>query len=400
MTRSRPLLPTVLLVSALASAAGCAREPRNVRELIAQVERMEVAERGPALQRYVEARGGTPIVENTTQLHFLVRDVDGVPPRVVGDFNQWGATPQGPDPKAGTPVRVAGTDWSWLEGSAYTNARIEYVLLTPTAATADPLNPRVVETSVGRRAEKRMPAWAPQPELEDDSNPPAGRLVLETSTSRLLGSPRQVQVYLPPGYETSTDFYPTLYVLDGNAWVDRMQAPRLLDRLIARKAVPPLIAVFVTPENRQEEYSRNPRWRGFVAQELVASIDGRYRTFPGAEQRAVLGSSLSAYGAVDLAAEFPSVFGGCAALAPPTQAATVIANQAHARAAAVQIRFFVLGGLYDDQLPGARRLRTALVEANAPATYVETPEGHSSVTFTGHLDEAITTVLRPPPPPG
>ena len=145
-----------------------------------------------------------------------------------------------------------------------------------------------------------------------------------------------------------------LYVLDGNSWVDAMQAPRLLDHLIARKAIQPLIAVFVTPTDRQEEYARNPRWRGFIARELVPSIDARYRTVPGTEQRAVLGSSLSAYGAVDLAAEFPSVFGGCAALAPPTQSATVIANQPHARAAAVQIRFFVLGGLYDDQLPGAR----------------------------------------------
>jgi enterochelin esterase-like enzyme len=398
MIRARPVL-LVGLLSLSAAFAGCAREPRNFREFIEQVEQLDPTERGPTLQRYVEAHGGTPIVENTTKLYFLVRDVNGVTPRIVGDFNQWSATPQGPDPKGGTPTRVAGTDWSWLEGSAYTNARLEYVLLTPDASTPDPLNPHTVDTSVGPRAEKRMPTWAAQAELEDQADAPAGRLVLETATSKVLGASRQVQVYLPPGYDTSKNFYPVLYVLDGNSWVDKMQAPRLLDRLIARKAIVPLIAVFVTPADRQEEYSRNARWRSFIAQELVGSIDARYRTFPGSEQRAVLGSSLSAYGAVDLAAEFPSVFGGCAALAPPTQAATVISNQAHARAAAVQIRFFVLGGLYDDQLPGARRLRTALVEAAAPATYVETPEGHSSVTFRGHLDEAITTVLRPPPPP-
>ena len=158
-----------------------------------------------------------------------------------------------------------------------------------------------------------MPTWAVQPELDDDGDATAGRLVLETATSKLLGGTRQVQVYLPPGYDASKAFYPVLYVLDGNSWVDAMQAPRLLDHLIARKAVMPLIAVFVTPMDRQEEDARNPRWRGFMARELVPSIDARYRTVPGTEQRAVLGSSLSVYGAVDLAAEFPSVFGGCAA---------------------------------------------------------------------------------------
>ena len=41
------------------------------------------------------------------------------------------------------------------------------------------------------------------------------------------------------------------------------------------------------------------------------------------EKRVLLGSSLSAYGAVDLAVEYPAVFGLCAALAPPAQTTTV-----------------------------------------------------------------------------
>ena len=117
MTRARQVCLAIPLLLALVSLAACAREPRNFREFVAQVEAMAVADRGPALERYVTAHRGTPLVENTTRLYFVVRDVDGVTPRVVGDFNQWGATPQGPDPSAGMLMRIAGTDWSWLEGA-------------------------------------------------------------------------------------------------------------------------------------------------------------------------------------------------------------------------------------------------------------------------------------------
>ena len=54
------------------------------------------------------------------------------------------------------------------------------------------------------------------------------------------------------------------------------------------------------------------------------------------------------------------MFGLCAAIAPPAQTASVIANQAKARAAVVSIKFFVLGGVYDSMIDGARGLRTTL----------------------------------------
>ena len=159
-----------------------------------------------------------------------------------------------------------------------------------------------------------------------------------------------------------------IYVLDGSNYVEKMDVPRVLDRLIARKAIPPVIAVFSEPGDRQEEYSRNPKWRAFVSSELVPMVDKRFRTFPTPDHRAILGSSLAGYGAVDLAVEFPSMFGLCAAIAPPEQTASVIANQAKARAAAVSIKFFVLGGFYDSMINGARRLRTTLDDVNAPVT--------------------------------
>ena len=184
-----------------------------------------------------------------------------------------------------------------------------------------------------------------------------------------------------------------MYVLDGSNYVEKMDAPKVLDHLIANKSIPPVIAVFSEPADRQEEYSRNPKWRAFIATELVPVVDKRFRTFPTPDHRIILGSSLAAYGAVDLAVAAPSVFGLCAAIAPPIQTATVVSNQATARAAVVSIKFFVMGGVYDSMIDGARRLRTTLDEYSAPVSYLEVSEGHNTNTFRAHLDDALRALL-------
>ncbi|MGE0863851.1 MAG: alpha/beta hydrolase, partial [Vicinamibacterales bacterium] len=358
-----------------------------------QLPGMESDQREAAIETFIAARGGTPIVENQTRLVFFARDVNGATPRVVGDFNAWAATPQGYDANIGKMTRIDGTTWSYLEGTSYTNARVEYIFFFGEEAAADPLNPRAVQAYAGPRSEVRMPFWVANPEVDDQAEVPAGELVAETVVSRALGGPRRVWFYLPPGYSATDTLYPVMYVLDGANYVEKMEVPRVLDRLIARQAIPPVIAVFSEPADRQEEYTRNPRWRSFISSELVPLVDKRFRTFPAPDHRIILGSSLAAYGAVDLAVEFPSVFGLCAAIAPPEQVASVIANQAHARAAAVSIRFFVLGGVYDAMIDGARRLRTTLDGVNAPVTYLEAPEGHNTNTFRAHLDDAIIALL-------
>jgi enterochelin esterase-like enzyme len=239
-----------------------------------------------------------------------------------------------------------------------------------------------------------MPFWVPQPEIDNDGEVAKGELIAETVTSKYLGGQRRVWFYLPPGYSTATDqLFPVMYVLDGSNYVEKMDVPRVLDRLLAAKAIPPVIAVFSEPGDRQEEYSRNQRWRAFMATELVPLVDKRFRTFSAPDQRIIFGSSLAAYGAVDLAVEYPSLFGLCAAIAPPAQAETLISNQPKAQAAVMSIKFFVMGGVYDSMIDGARSLRTTLDQYRAPVSYLEVSEGHNTNTFRGHLDDVLKALL-------
>jgi enterochelin esterase-like enzyme len=386
-----------LFAAVLAILAGaCGSEPESLRELLQAVGSLNPPERGAAIEQFIARSGGTPIIEGQTRVVFLVQDQEGHTPRIVGDFNNWAAAANGQDPTIGTPTRVEGTDWSYLDATIYTNARVEYVLLFDTETRPDPHNPRIVQAYAGVKSEVRMPHWGPQPEIDQTGVVPSGSVTAETVASRALGASRRVWFYTPPGYDSGNDWYPVVYVLDGGSYVERMDAPQVLDRLINRHAIPPVVAVFVEPAERQEEYSRNTKWRAFITSELVPMVDGRFRTYPAPEKRVILGSSLSAYGAVDLAVEHPSVFGLCAALAPPLQARTVITNQAKGRDAIRAIRFFVLAGTYDSMADGARQLRTALDIGTGAITYLEVPEGHSTETFRGHLDDALSVLLAEP----
>lgn len=375
-------------------AGGCNSEPQSWKALRDGLPSIDASQRDAVIEKFIAAKHGTPIIENQTRLVFLAKDKNGQPPRIVGDFNAWAVTPKGYDVNIGKTTRLEGSSWSYLEATSYTNARLEYGFLFDKEYTVDPSNQRQVQAFAGPRSEVRMPFFVAQPEIDEAGSAPKGEVIAETIESRSLAGKRRVWFYLPPGYAASKDtLYPVMYVLDGGNYVEKMDVPRVLDHLIANKSIPPVIGVFSEPADRQEEYSRNPKWRAFIANELVPMVDKRYRTFPTPDHRVILGSSLAAYGAIDLAVSAPSVFGLCAALAPPVQTATVVSNQAAARSAVVSIKFFVMGGVYDSMIDGARLLHATLDQYQAPVTYLEVSEGHNTNTFRGHLDDALKALL-------
>ena len=72
---------------------GCAGDPQSWPALKRQLPGLESDQREAALERFIAAKGGTPIIENQTRLVFFANDVNGATPRVVGDFNAWALRP-------------------------------------------------------------------------------------------------------------------------------------------------------------------------------------------------------------------------------------------------------------------------------------------------------------------
>ncbi|WP_241739029.1 alpha/beta hydrolase [Pontibacter beigongshangensis] len=142
---------------------------------------------------------------------------------------------------------------------------------------------------------------------------------------------REVAVYLPPGYkENPKRRFPVVYLLHGftdsasklygfeQHW---MNLPKVLNKAFADGKRPEMI--FVTPNAYSRfggsMYSRSVttgNWEEFIARELVAHIDKKYRTIPKAESRGLAGHSMGGYGALRIGQQYPEVFSSLYLLSP------------------------------------------------------------------------------------
>lgn len=132
--------------------------------------------------------------------------------------------------------------------------------------------------------------------------------------SRALGRQMDYWLYLPPGYGSSTQSYPVLYMLHGRGG-SSAQWPSFglfdqADRLIRGGQIAPLI--IVTPEGDDGYWmnhaNQGPRWGDYVTTDLVAYVDATYRTLPDRTHRALGGVSMGGHGAIELALTHPTLF--------------------------------------------------------------------------------------------
>ncbi|HEX6590016.1 MAG TPA: alpha/beta fold hydrolase [Longimicrobiales bacterium] len=144
-----------------------------------------------------------------------------------------------------------------------------------------------------------------------------------------VGTPttQSAAIYLPAGYERETTRrYPVVYLLHGifdshETWTDHFEVPALLDRLIAAGDLPAVIVVMPNGGNRYGGgyYVDSPTtggWSTFVARDLVAFVDARYRTRARSDARAIVGHSMGGFGAIHVPMEHPGVFGVAYAISP------------------------------------------------------------------------------------
>lgn len=148
----------------------------------------------------------------------------------------------------------------------------------------------------------------------------------------------RVRVFLPEDYDpTSRIGYPVLYLNDGqDAEAVALQAT--LDDMIGRGEIRPAIAVAIDmPAARMAAYGFSDRSRQrslvattrhgdvgaqahayseWLATGLLPAIDARYRTRARAGARTIVGWSLGAASALNLAWQYPEVFANVGALSP------------------------------------------------------------------------------------
>jgi enterochelin esterase-like enzyme len=156
---------------------------------------------------------------------------------------------------------------------------------------------------------------APMPTPTTIHTDPGGSVVEQARFgSASLGAKGSFFAYLPAGYASGAQRYPVLYMLHGRdghaeAFLE-MGIQASLDGLISRHVIAPMIVVMVQDapglNNWRDLGTRHSATYVVEVQELV---DRMLRTIPSRPGRAIAGSSMGGFGAMNVALSNPLRFG-------------------------------------------------------------------------------------------
>ncbi len=162
---------------------------------------------------------------------------------------------------------------------------------------------------------------------------------------------RCVSVYLPPSYASSPDRrYPVVYILHGYTdddqhwfgWTEHfVNVPAGMEKDLAAGTAKEMILVMPNAYTLYQGsmYSSSATtgdWETFVSEDLVAYIDGHYRTLARRESRGLSGHSMGGYGAIRIGMKRPDVFSTDYVMSPCCMAANLNPGQRAAAAEAVK----------------------------------------------------------------
>src|SRR5690554_6363782 len=130
---------------------------------------------------------------------------------------------------------------------------------------------------------------------------------------------RDVLVYLPPSYRRDENRrYPVVYQLHGwlpgaEQWASMIRLQESTDQAIASGNAREMIVV--VPDSLTifggSMYSTSVTsgdFESFIAHDLVAEIDRRYRTIPERRSRGLSGHSMGGYGTLRIAMKYPELY--------------------------------------------------------------------------------------------
>ena len=137
---------------------------------------------------------------------------------------------------------------------------------------------------------------------------------------------RDVFVFLPPSYpKDKRRRYPVVYALHGYSigaeqWTKEIHVPQTIEGAFALGAKEMIVVV---PDSKTlhngSMYSSSVTvgdFENFIARDVVAYIDQRYRTIPNRMSRGLVGHSMGGYGATRIGMKHSDVFGSLYIMSP------------------------------------------------------------------------------------
>ena len=170
----------------------------------------------------------------------------------------------------------------------------QYSFVVQGVQVTDPRNQAMNETTTGYNSLVIVPGS----DTMDTRSVAHGSLAQVFYDSTVLGRPRRMHVYTPPGYGAGNERYPVFYLLHGSgdsdqSWSALGRAGIILDNLIAARKAKPMVlvmpaghtAVPATPASREEFIKE------FMT-DILPFVEKNYRVRTDRASRAIAGLSM------------------------------------------------------------------------------------------------------------
>jgi enterochelin esterase family protein len=290
--------------------------------------------------------------------------------------------------------RVDGSDLWFLTMEVPGGSRFEYKIDVRRKRhwrlIRDPLNPRLAHDPFGANSVCHASGYETPDWIAPDEDARRGELETVSFRSGVFATDAELRVYLPPRMRRSR-MYPLLVAFDGEDYLTYSALRTVLDNLIHRYEIPPLIVALSSSPDRFADYTASEDHARFVVDELLPHLQKELPLRDRPADRGMMGASLGAVAAFWTAWREPGLFGrlllqsgsfrftdtGYEEFHPALGPVVDFVNAFRERPTRVVSRVFVSCGRYEGLIDTNRALVPVLRRTGMQVHYVESRDGHN-----------------------
>lgn len=169
--------------------------------------------------------------------------------------------------------------WNNVEGDKFNNIYLNYI---DNISKRERKIPFVVMKNVAKRKY-----------IYKDNNSKEGMVEKHIINSSILNENRNIAVYLPDGYNENKESYGIVLLNDGFEYLNILNITNVLDNLISRNEIPPVVGVFVeSTKDRPEQLKCNDDYSRFISEEVVPFVKKNYNVSEEPSKNVIGGYSL------------------------------------------------------------------------------------------------------------
>lgn len=309
--------------------------------------------------------------------------------------------------------RIDGTDLFFLVLELPRESNLQYKLNVIQGNEGrwilDPLNPQRALDPFGANSVCRTEGTERQEWTYPHQVTRAGDLVKVSVWSEAFGEHRDVLLYLPARFRR-TRRYPLLVVHDGHDYLRFSDLKTVLDNLIHRMEVAPMIVALTHSSDRLREYPNNERHARFLKEELVPQLEKDYPLRAEPAFRGLMGASFGGVASLSTAWRYPGYFGrlllqsgsfaftdiGASQRGPTFDPVVRFMNDFRQNPGKPSERVFVSCGTYESLIYENRSIVPILQKTGMEVKYVEARDGHNWENWRDRLREGLSWLFPGP----